>query len=108
MTSRSASSSSIAGLVALSTLAISRSSSASSSCLISRSIFSDDLPKAYFFSFAIRSVWISWSCARSVAAILAFSACQAAIIAFRAEGSSGRMGVSIDMSSPTTPDHEAP
>ena len=38
-----------------------------------------------------RSVWISWSWARSVADIFAFSACKAAIIAFRSAGSSGRI-----------------
>ena len=42
------------GVVALSALAMSRSSSASSSCSISRSIFSEDLPKASFCNLAIR------------------------------------------------------
>ena len=47
-------------------------------------------------------------CALIVAAILAFSACKAAIIAFRTAGSSGRMGVSLDMPSPTMIDQVAP
>jgi hypothetical protein len=53
-----------------------RSSSASSSCSISRSIFSEVLPKACFFSLAIRtrSDWISRSWARSVTVICAFCA----------------------------------
>lgn len=48
-------------------------------CSISRSTFSEDLPKACFFSFAMRRrrVWISWSWARIVADIRAFSACKA-------------------------------
>ena len=87
------------GVVSPSAAAISRSSSASSSCSISRSTFSEDLPKACFFSFAMRSrsTWISWSWARIVADILALSACKAAIIAFRSVGSSGRIAASPDM-----------
>lgn len=87
----------------LSDAAIKRSSSASSSCWISRSIFSEDLPKTCFLSLAMRSrkVWINWSCACNVADIFTFSACKAAIIAFRKAGSSGRFWVAFDMN-PTT------
>lgn len=57
VTSRVASaSSSAAGVVVFSALAMSRSSSASSSCSISRSIFSEDLPKACFLSYAT-AIW---------------------------------------------------
>ena len=68
-----------------------RSSSASSSCSISRSIFSELAPNFCFLSLAIRmrSDWTKRSWARSVADIFAFSACSAAIIAFRTAGSSG-------------------
>jgi|GEM_PF-5969942 len=94
------SSSSSIGLVLFSDAAINKSSSASSNCWISRSIFSEDLPKACFLSLAMRSrrSWINWSCARNVADIFAFSACKAAIIAFRKAGSSGRFWVAFDMS----------
>lgn len=80
--------------------AINKSSSASSNCWISRSIFSEDLPKACFLSLAMRSrrSWINWSCARNVADIFAFSACKAAIIAFRKAGSSGRFWLAFDTS----------
>lgn len=90
--------------VSLSAEAISRSSSASSSCSISRSIFSEDWPKTCFFSLAMRNrrVWINWSWARSVAEILAFSACNAAISAFKSTGSSGRVRAKFDMRPTTT------
>jgi len=45
----------------------------------------------------IRSDWTSKSWARKVADILAFSACRATIIAFRAAGSSGRTVGASDM-----------
>jgi hypothetical protein len=51
----SVSSSSASGSLLPSEAAIIRSSSASSNCWISRSIFSDDLPKPSFFSLAMRS-----------------------------------------------------
>jgi hypothetical protein len=94
------SSSSSIGLVLFSDAAINKSSSASSNCWISRSIFSEDLPKACFLSLAMRSrrSWINLSCASNVADIFAFSACKAVIIAFRKAGSSGRFWVAFDMS----------
>lgn len=95
---------------ALSATAISRSFSASSSCSISRSTFSEDFPKAYFFSFARRSRrdWISWSWARIVADIWAFSACKAAIIAFKSTGSSGGIVAAFDMLLTITDSQETP
>jgi len=45
----------------------------------------------------MRSDWISRSCARSVADILPFSACKAAIMAFKATGSSGKSAGACDM-----------
>jgi hypothetical protein len=50
------------GVESFSAAAIRRSSSANSSCWISRSIFSEDLPTTWFFSSAMRSrrVWINW------------------------------------------------
>ena len=94
-----AASTSSSGLVLFSAAAIKRSSSASSSCWISRSIFSEDLPKTCFFSLAMRSRSspINWSCACNVADIFALSACKAAIIAFRKAGSSGRFWLAFDM-----------
>lgn len=42
-----------------------------------------------------RRSWINWSCARNVADIFAFSACKAAIIAFRKAVTIGRLRNSI-------------
>jgi hypothetical protein len=63
------------------------------------------VPKACFLSLAIRrrSVWISWSWARIVAGILAFSACKATIIAFGRAASSARVAASFHMG-PTATD----
>jgi hypothetical protein len=60
-TGSSVSSVSLTGDGSLSAAAISRSSSANSSCSISRSIFSEDLPKTCFLSLAMRSrrAWIN-------------------------------------------------
>ena len=92
------------GALVLSAPAIRRSSSANCSCSISRSTFSEDLPKNRFCNFAMRrrSVWISWSWARIVADIDAFWARNASIIAFNSAGSSGRGAASFD-----TPNHTA-
>lgn len=109
-TTDAASSASSTGAVLPSEAAINRSSSASSNCSISRSIFSEDLPKTCFFSLAMRSrsVWINWSCACNVADIFAFSACKAAIIALRKAGSSGRFVVAFDMILTTTSQGQFP
>lgn len=111
VTSSSAtSSSSTSGTVSASASATCRSSSASSSCSISRSIFSELLPKACFCSFAIRARndCTSRSCALSEADIFAFSASRAAIIAFRRAGSSGSFLALADMRMSTMPRAESP
>lgn len=71
---------------------------------------SEDWPNTCFFSLAMRSrrVWINWSCARNVAEIFAFSACNEAISAFRSAGSSGRAWATFDMRPDTANPQETP
>ena len=76
---------------------------ASSSCLISRSISSELTTNACLCGFAICNgkACTSWSWARGVADILAFSVCKVVIIAFKRTKPLGRFEVFIDMARST-------